>query len=114
MRTFLFLYFLSCSYLKGLLCYTSRIVKAVYSSRYCSNNRAYLNMVYANPSEDLKFDLGRIAFSLLPLSPETVGRRKTILTEVVKDELWTLDQLQGIINVNGTVVACLYVLITVL
>lgn len=61
-------------------------------------------MVYVNPSKDLKFDLGRIAFSLLPLSPETVGRRKTILTEVVKDEVWTLDQLQGIINVNGTVV----------
>ena len=71
-------------------------------------------MVYVNPSKDLKFDLGRIAFSLLPLSPETVGRRKTILTEVVTDEVWTLDQLQGIINVNGTVVACLYVLITML
>ena len=34
----------------------------------------------------------------LPLSPER--RRKTILTEVVKDTIWTLDQLQGIVNVN--------------
>ena len=48
----------------------------------------------------LQFPLGNIAFSLLPLSPEAVGRRKTIITEVVKDKIWTLDQVQGIINVN--------------
>jgi len=48
----------------------------------------------------LKFGLGSVAFSLLPLSPESTGRRKTILTEVVKEKVWTLDQLQGIINVN--------------
>ena len=48
----------------------------------------------------LTWDLGKIAFSLLPLSPESVGRRKTIFTEVVKDTIWTLDQIQGIINVN--------------
>ena len=44
--------------------------------------------------------MGKIAFSLLPLSPESVERRKTILKEIVKDEIWTLDQVQGIINVN--------------
>jgi hypothetical protein len=49
---------------------------------------------------DLKWGLGQFAFSLLPLSPEAVGRRKTILTEVVKDSVYTLDQVQGIINVN--------------
>ena len=48
-----------------------------------------------------QFSLGKIAFSLVPLSPESVGRRKTILTEVVPDKIWTLDQLQGVINVNG-------------
>ncbi len=48
----------------------------------------------------LSFGLGRLAFSGLPLSPESVGRRKTLLTEVVKDSIWTLDQVQGIINVN--------------
>lgn len=42
--------------------------------------------------------LGSIAFSLLPLAPGR--RRKTILEEVVPSKLWTLDQLQGIINVN--------------
>ncbi len=48
----------------------------------------------------LIFGVGKLAFSGLPLSPESVGRRKTILTEVVKDTIWTLDQVQGIINVN--------------
>ena len=54
------------------------------------------------PLKDKKFSfgLGRFAFSGLPLSPESVGRRKTLLTEVVKDSIWTLDQVQGIINVN--------------
>lgn len=51
----------------------------------------------------LSFDLGKVAFSLVPLSPETVGRRKTLLTEIVKDSIWTLDQIQGIVNVNGVV-----------
>lgn len=54
------------------------------------------------PEKKLSFGLGKIAFSLLPLTPETVGRRKTLLTEIVKDSVWTLDQIQGIINVNGT------------
>jgi hypothetical protein len=54
------------------------------------------------PKKDkrLIFGVGKLAFSGLPLSPESVGRRKTILTEVVKDTIWTLDQVQGIINVN--------------
>jgi len=50
--------------------------------------------------EKLKFGLGSIAFSLLPLSPESVGRRKTLMTEIIKDKMYTLDQVQGIINVN--------------
>lgn len=60
-------------------------------------------------SADTEFSLGRFAFSLIPLSPEAVGRRKTIFTEVVKGQIWTLDQVQGIINVNGmfTLIACL-------
>ena len=50
--------------------------------------------------KDLDFSLGKIAFSGLALSPESSGRRKTVLTEVVKNEVWTLEQVQGIINVN--------------
>jgi hypothetical protein len=54
------------------------------------------------PSKDSKlvFGLGRIAFSLIPLSPEVAGRRKTLQKEVVKGSVWTLDQIQGVINVN--------------
>ena len=51
-----------------------------------------------------QFNLGKIAFSLVPLSPESVGRRKTILKEIVPGRIWTLDQVQGIINVNGKIV----------
>ena len=50
--------------------------------------------------QKLTFGLGKFAFSLLPLSPESAGRRKTVLKEVVKDQVWTLEQVQGIINVN--------------
>ena len=57
-------------------------------------------------SSNYKFDLGKIAFSLIPLSPESLGRRKTLLKEIVKDKIWTLDQLQGIINVNGKKPSC--------
>ena len=48
----------------------------------------------------MRFGLGAIAFSLIPLSPESIGRRKTIFKEVVKNSVYTLDQLQGIVNVN--------------
>jgi len=57
-------------------------------------------MVTDEKRKDVQWGLGRVAFSLLPLSPESVGRRKTLLTEVVPGRVWTLDQLQGIINVN--------------
>lgn len=52
------------------------------------------------PISDDKYywDLSKFAFSLLPLSPSR--RRKTLMEEIVKDSIWTLDQVQGIINVN--------------
>jgi len=62
--------------------------------------KAFSEKIIPQKDDSLKFDLGKFAFSLLPLSPESVGRRKTLLTNVVKDSVWTLDQIQGIINVN--------------
>ena len=52
------------------------------------------------PDSDKKYFwvLSNVAFSLLPIAPGV--RRKTLMTEVVKDTIWTLDQTQGIINVN--------------
>ena len=47
---------------------------------------------------DYYWDLGDLAFSLLPLAPGR--RRRTLVQEVVKDTIWTLDQIQGVINVN--------------
>ena len=52
-----------------------------------------------NKDKNMQFYLGRIAFSFIPLAPETGGRRKTILEEIVPNTIWTLDQIQGIINV---------------
>ena len=57
-------------------------------------------LITPKTDKTLQFPLGKIAFSLIPLTPESVGRRKTLLVEVVKGKIWTLDQLQGIINVN--------------
>ena len=65
-------------------------------------NRARLSSTISLiENEKLKFGLGKIAFSLIPLSPEAVGRRKTIFQEILPGSVWTLDQVQGIINVNG-------------
>lgn len=48
---------------------------------------------------DLYWPLGKVAFSLLPLAG-TNSRRATVQQEVVKDTIWTHDQIQGIVNVN--------------
>jgi hypothetical protein len=43
--------------------------------------------------------LGKVAFSLLPLAG-TSTRRATIETTIIKDTIWTHDQIQGVVNVN--------------
>jgi hypothetical protein len=53
-------------------------------------------MAITVPASDPKLSfgfLGKIAFSLLPLSPESAGRRKTIFKEVVPGKVWTMDQV---------------------
>ena len=47
---------------------------------------------------DRSFPLGRIAFSLLPLAG--IEERVTTQQEIVRNEMWTLDQLQGVLAVN--------------
>lgn len=61
-------------------------------------------------SDDYKWNLGKVAFSLLPLAPG--DRRRTLMEEIIKNEIWTLDQLQGIINVNVPVRAVIIKLST--
>lgn len=48
---------------------------------------------------DLYWPTGKVAFSLLPLAG-TNSRRATVQEEVVKDSIWTHDQIQGVVNVN--------------
>ena len=43
--------------------------------------------------------LGKVAFSLLPLAG-TSTRRATVETTIIKDTMWTHDQIQGVVNVN--------------
>lgn len=52
-------------------------------------------------SPTLDWKLQPFAFSLLPLAPG--ARRKTIKEEIIKDSIWTFDQIQGIVNVNTPV-----------
>ena len=61
--------------------------------------RCGLSMVIVVPEKDRRLDfnfIGKIAFSLVPLSPESLGRRKTIFTEIVSGKVWTLDQVRHI------------------
>ena len=48
---------------------------------------------------DLYWPTGKVAFSLLPLAG-TSTRRKTIQETIVPDQIWTHDQIQGVVNVN--------------
>lgn len=49
----------------------------------------------------MNWKLQPFAFSLLPLAPG--ARRKTMKEEIVKDTIWTFDQIQGVVNVNTPV-----------
>ena len=59
------------------------------------------NLLVPTPpaTRDLYWPTGKVAFSLLPLAG-TSTRRKTLQQEVVKDQIWTHDQIQGVVNVN--------------
>eukprot|EP00522_Entomoneis_paludosa_P011466 CAMPEP_0172451494 /NCGR_PEP_ID=MMETSP1065-20121228/9524_1 /TAXON_ID=265537 /ORGANISM="Amphiprora paludosa, Strain CCMP125" /LENGTH=486 /DNA_ID=CAMNT_0013203457 /DNA_START=38 /DNA_END=1498 /DNA_ORIENTATION=+ len=50
-------------------------------------------------TRDLYWPTGKVAFSLLPLAG-TNTRRKTLQQEVVPNQIWSHDQIQGIVNVN--------------
>ena len=50
-------------------------------------------------SKELSWPLGKIAFSLLPLAG-TSSRRATVQQTIVEDNIWTHDQIQGVVNVN--------------
>lgn len=50
-------------------------------------------------TKEVSWPLGKVAFSLLPLAG-TSTRRATVEECVVKDTIWTHDQLQGVVNVN--------------
>ncbi len=50
-------------------------------------------------NKDISWPLGKIAFSLLPLAG-TSTRRATVEECIVPDQIWTHDQIQGVVNVN--------------
>lgn len=72
-----------------------RILVKVHAS---SREAAPTSISLPENSPDYEWKLGKVAFSLLPLAPG--DRRRTLIEEIVKGEIWTLDQIQGIINVN--------------
>jgi hypothetical protein len=81
----------------------------VFSNRRLASPKLSLSSKTTDVSlADQQYPLGRIAFSLIPFTPETVGRRKTLLEEIVPNQIWTLDQLQGIINVNGKLLIIIF------
>lgn len=50
-------------------------------------------------TKDVSWPLGKVAFSLLPLTG-TSTRRATVEECMVPDTIWTHDQIQGVVNVN--------------
>jgi len=60
------------------------------------NTAAIVTPKYAT---DVSWPLGKVAFSLLPLAG-TSTRRATTQETLVPNQIWTHDQLQGVVNVN--------------
>ncbi len=56
-------------------------------------------IVAAAGGRETYWPLGKVAFSLLPLSG-TYTRRATVIEEVAGGSIWTCDQIQGVVNVN--------------
>ena len=50
-------------------------------------------------TKDASWPLGKVAFSLLPLAG-TSTRRATVEECIVPNQIWTHDQIQGVVNVN--------------
>jgi hypothetical protein len=50
-------------------------------------------------TKDVSWPLGKVAFSLLPLAG-TSSRRATVEECIIPNQMWTHDQIQGIVNVN--------------
>jgi hypothetical protein len=50
-------------------------------------------------TNEMSWPLGKVAFSLLPLAG-TSTRRATVEDCLVPDQIWTHDQIQGVVNVN--------------
>lgn len=50
-------------------------------------------------TSDVSWPLGKVAFSLLPLAG-TSTRRATVEEVIVPGQIWTHDQIQGVVNVN--------------
>ena len=80
----------------SLLEKTTKVINTITKSNRIILDDGTVKLPESNPVYE--WDLHKVAFSLLPLSPGR--RRKTILEEVVSGQIWTLDQIQGIVNVN--------------
>ena len=50
-------------------------------------------------TKDVSWPLGKVAFSLLPLAG-TSSRRATVEECIIPNQMWTHDQVQGVVNVN--------------
>jgi hypothetical protein len=81
----------------------SDAVAAVTKTTAAASTAAAVTMPYSVPTppftQDLAWPLGKVAFSFLPLAG-TSTRRATVEECIIRDTMWTHDQLQGIVNVN--------------
>lgn len=74
-------------------------IKSLKSREVFANDPVHSDVSIPISNSSLYYwNLNKVAFSLLPLAPG--ARRKTVVEEIVKDEIWTLDQIQGVVNVN--------------
>ena len=80
---------------------TSTVVSTVFTSSAsaASDSPMSLSLPALETSSEVTWPLGKVAFSLLPLSG-TYNRRATIQETIIPDLMWTHDQVQGVVNVN--------------
>ena len=75
--------------------------QSVLGPSIASASAASASSAIATPkyATDVSWPLGKVAFSLLPLAG-TSTRRATVEETIIPNQIWTHDQIQGVVNVN--------------
>ena len=80
-------------------CCTSSVTSPYIASAASTTASSIPSSMVPQNVRETTWPIGKVAFSLLPLAG-TYTRRATVKEILVEDNIWTFDQIQGVVNVN--------------